>query len=404
MKIAIFCHSMISDWNHGNAHFLRGVTTELLRRGHDVQVFEARDAWSARSLSAEAGAQALYDYRPHYPPFDICRYALAELDLDAALEGVDLVIVHEWNPPELVRRVGAHRAKGGRYRLLFHDTHHRMLTAPAEMALFDFSGYDGVLAFGAVLREEYLKLGWGSRVFTWHEAADVRVFRPRPEIEPSADLVWIGNWGDEERSQELHEFLLEPVRRLRLASRVHGVRYPEEARAALSRAGVEYHGWLPNYRVPEVFAAFRVTVHVPRRPYAQTLRGIPTIRPFEALACGIPLVSAPWSDSEGLFRPDRDFLIARDGHEMERLLRSVLHDRELAAELAASGRETILERHTCSHRVDELLHICRVVGVRGADPGLRAKSASQDRPEPLTGNGLTLNTAQYIAMQTGGEP
>lgn len=51
------------------------------------------------------------------------------------------------------------------------------------------------------------------------------------------------------------------------------------------------------------FAQFKVTIHVPRRPYTQALPGIPTIRLFEALACGIPLIGAPWDDVEGLFTP-----------------------------------------------------------------------------------------------------
>jgi len=98
-------------------------------------------------------------------------------------------------------------------------------------------------------------------------------------------------------------------------------------------------------------------VHVPRRPYASALPGIPTIRVFEALACGIPLVSAPWDDAEHLFTPGEDFLFARTGAEMKAQLRAVLHDADLARSLATHGRETILARHTCAHRVDELLRI-----------------------------------------------
>jgi spore maturation protein CgeB len=371
MNVAIFCHSVLSDWNHGNAHFLRGVARELLRRGHGVRFFEPADAWSVENLLADAGPAALEGYRAHYPEFSVSRYQLAELDLDAALDGVQLVLVHEWNAPELVRRIGESRARGGHYRVLFHDTHHRLLTAPEEFARFDFSSYDGVLAFGEVLRDAYHERGWGRRAFTWHEAADVELFRPLRAVEPQGELVWIGNWGDEERTRELQEFLLGPVHKLGLSCQVHGVRYPEAARVALRSAGVLYRGWLANYRVPEVFAAFRVTVHVPRRPYAEALRGIPTIRPFEALACGIPLLSAPWSDSEGLFRVGQDLLMARDGAEMQRLLRAVLHDADLARWLAVSGQETIRRRHTCAHRVDELLRICGVIGLdaeTGASP------------------------------------
>src|SRR5690606_20408122 len=156
-------------------------------------------------------------------------------------------------------------------------------------------------------------------------------------------------------------FLLEPVRRLALSVRVYGVRYPDHARRALAAAGAAYGGWLPNHRVPEVFARHAVTVHVPRRPYVEALPGIPTIRVFEALACGIPLVSAPWSDCEGLFRP-ADMLRARDGAGMAAHLRAVLADPDLAQELARSGLETIRARHTCAHRVDQLLAICAELG------------------------------------------
>jgi spore maturation protein CgeB len=89
------------------------------------------------------------------------------------------------------------------------------------------------------------------------------------------------------------------------------------------------------------------------------LPGIPTIRPFEALACGLPLVTAPWTDAENLFTPGRDFLVARNGREMKRHLRDLLQDEAMAREIAQHGRNTILKRHTCAHRVDELLAICR---------------------------------------------
>ncbi|HEX5581163.1 MAG TPA: glycosyltransferase, partial [Gemmatimonadaceae bacterium] len=169
--------------------------------------------------------------------------------------------------------------------------------------------------------------------------------------------VWIGNWGDDERSAELQEFLLDPVRDLGLRARIHGVRYPADALARLREAGVEYAGWLPNYEAPRVFARFAATVHVPRRPYVEALPGIPTIRPFEALACGIPLVSAPWDDVEGLFTEGADYLVARDGAGMRRRLRDVVNDAALARELSEHGRRTILARHSCAHRVDELLEI-----------------------------------------------
>jgi spore maturation protein CgeB len=361
VNVALFVHSLRSCWNHGNAHFLRGVASELVALGHAVTAYEPEDAWSAQSLARDHGAAALDAWREAYPELPVVVYRREALDLGAALDGVELAIVHEWNDPGLVAAVGAERRRRPRLRALFHDTHHRAVTNPAEMARYDLSGYDGVLAFGRVLAELYLARGWARRAFTWHEAADVRRFRPL-RAEPGSDLVFVGNWGDEERTAELETFLLGPVRALGLRADVHGVRYPPQGLAALASAGIGFRGWLPNHRAPEVLARHRVTVHFPRRPYAAALPGIPTIRPFEALACGIPLVCAPWDDAEGLFRPGTDYLVARDGAEMARHLRAILDEPGLARSLVAHGLETILARHTCAHRAAELVGFAAELG------------------------------------------
>jgi spore maturation protein CgeB len=365
VQIVLFYPSLIADWNNGNAHFLRGIVRELLAAGHTVTVYEPAAGWSLRNMLDEHGPEALQGFYAAYPYLDSVRYRLDQLDLDAVLAGAQLVLVHEWSEPELVARLGAHRARSGGYRLLFHDTHHRSVTDRGSMAAYDLRHYDGVLAFGAVIRDLYLREGWVRRAWVWHEAADTRLFRPRAAGAPEGDLVWVGNWGDEERTAELHEFLLGPVRELGLRAGVYGVRYPAEGQRALAAAGICYHGWLPNYSVPHIFARYRLTIHVPRRPYVRQLPGIPTIRPFEALACGIPLISAPWDDSEGLFTPGRDYLVAHDGAEMTRLIRRLLDDHALAQGLAEHGRRTLLVRHTCRHRIEELLGIyAQLVGQR----------------------------------------
>jgi len=357
MRVILFYHSVISDWNHGNAHMLRGIARELQVRGHEVRIYEPADGWSLEQLRRERGEEPVRRFHALFPHLESRLYDPARLDLDRALDGADLVIVHEWNEPELVERIGAHRTESRGYRLLFHDTHHRAVTDPEAMARYDLSEYDGVLAFGESLCEVYRERGWAERVWCWHEAADTSLFRPMRVRDQVGDLVWIGNWGDEERTTELYEFLVEPVRALQLRARVYGVRYPPAGRRALAGAGIGYAGWLPNYEVPSVFGRYRATVHIPRRPYRERLVGIPTIRVLEALACGIPLVTAPWEDSEGLFRPGEDFLIARDGIEMQSHLRALLLDEGLSEEIATSGLQRVLERHTCAHRVAELIAI-----------------------------------------------
>ena len=209
-----------------------------------------------------------------------------------------------------------------------------------------------------MLREVYSRRGWSRRAFTWHEAADLALFHPIKGAEKENDLVWIGNWGDDERTRELDEFLVRPAAKLGLRTIVHGVRYPAPVKAALARNGIHYAGWLPNDQTPEAFAKSRLTIHVPRRPYVAALRGIPTIRVFEALACGIPLISAPWRDEESLFPPGA-YLTAASTGEMVRAMSNVLEDRGLAAALVQTGLEAIKSRHSCAHRALELLNIAK---------------------------------------------
>jgi spore maturation protein CgeB len=379
MHFVVFCHSLVSDWNHGNAHFLRGIVTELGSLGHTVDVYEPEDGWSRRNLREDQGEAALVAFRQRFPHLHSKRYRPEGPSLDRALADADVVLVHEWTDPALVAAIGAHRETHGHYRLLYHDTHHRAVSDRAAWESLDLRGYDAALVFGGALAEVYRQRAEIPRVYVWHEAADVRVFHPEARAggghatpspwtstPPVSDLVWIGNWGDDERTAELEEFLLEPIHELGLSAAIYGVRYPEAARAALERAGAVYHGYLPNHAVPAAFARARLTIHVPRRYYAQSLPGIPTIRPFEALACGIPLISAPWDDREHLFEPGKDFLFARSGREMTEHIRALLSDPARARAQAEHGRATVLARHTCAHRVGELMSILRELALQEA--------------------------------------
>src|ERR1700710_2136952 len=179
MKAVFFCHAFSSCWNNGNAHFLRGVTRELARLGHEVVVCEPLDGWGRNNALQDGGEAILLEAASLVSGVRVHSYKNLP-DLDVVLQGADCVVVHEWNPPELIARIGRCRAHGAGFTLLFHDTHHRAVTAPHELAAFDLNGFDGVLAFGEVLREIYVRRGWARRAFTWHEAADIDLYRPLP--------------------------------------------------------------------------------------------------------------------------------------------------------------------------------------------------------------------------------
>src|SRR5437763_12779075 len=99
MKIVLFHQSVLSCWNHGNVHFLRGVARELIRSGHQVVVYEQEDGWSRTNALLDGGKDILAEAAGLIPGLAICSYRADALDVEVATDGADLVIVHEWNSP-----------------------------------------------------------------------------------------------------------------------------------------------------------------------------------------------------------------------------------------------------------------------------------------------------------------
>jgi spore maturation protein CgeB len=364
LNIHYFAHSWVSDWNHGNAHFLRGLARALQAMGHRVKCYEQLGSWSLSNLVKTEGERAIVaidEFRRIYPGLNIHFYNSDATFPEFALHnlrGADIVIIHEWNDPDVVNSILALKNKL-KFRALFHDTHHRAYTNAREILRFRLDLFDGVLAFGDAITRIY-KDGFGIKnVWTFHEAADTAVFHP-VHTEKTNDLVWIGNWGDEERTRELEEFLIGPARALRNRKViVHGVRYPEEGIKKLHEAGIEFRGYVPNLEAPRVYGQSRIALHVPRRQYSNGLSGVPTIRVFEALACGAPLVCSPWNDAENLFRPGEDYVCVGDAKTMTSEIQRLLHDDAARRQLTANGLQTIRNRHTCNHRAQQLVDICQ---------------------------------------------
>lgn len=366
LNIALFCHSLVSDWNHGNVHFLRGLMRALAREGHQVRCYEELGSWSLSNLMREqsqVAIDAIDQFAQSFPELNVRFYDSRNnfaAFLDEELKGTDLVLLHEWNSPLVVNSILELKKKYD-FIALFHDTHHRAYSRPREILQFHLHLMDGVLAFGESIRHIYAE-GFGvPRTWTFHEAADVEVFKPLARSK-EIDVVWIGNWGDEERTNELQEFLIEPVAAIsgcRVV--VHGVRYPDHALQRLQAAGVGYRGYLPNLLSPEVYAQSVTTVHIPRQQYANGLSGVPTIRVFEAMACGIPMLCSPWSDDEHLFHPGEDYLVVSNGGQMKKALEDLLKDEKARRQISEHAVETIHSSHTCAHRARQLISICEEI-------------------------------------------
>jgi spore maturation protein CgeB len=363
MKIVSFVHSIVSDWNNGHAHFLRGLVTALQQRGYQVTCCEPCNNWSTKNLFATAQGAPFLEFARRFPRLDVRFYDPRDGPLDQMDEltaGADLVIVHEFNEPDIVGAAGFVRRRRKDFLLLFHDTHHRLASVPHEIVRFNLADYDGILAFGESLARLYRQIGLPN-VSVFHEAADIRTFFPL-EADKEHDVVWIGNWGDDERAKQIHEYLIDAAASLpALRFTVHGVRYPRGVLRSFDKAGIRYEGWVPNFAVPEVFAKSRMTLHILRSFYCTALPGIPTIRPFEAMACGIPLITTQWHDTEQLFCAGRDYLVAESPAQMRQHIQLLTGSAQRRQDLAGYALETIRRRHHCDLRAEQLEETCRTL-------------------------------------------
>jgi spore maturation protein CgeB len=262
--------------------------------------------------------------------------------------------VHEWTAPRLVHHIGRLARELG-VRSMFHDTHYRVVLDPAYRASLSLEQYDDILAFSPSVADRFRALGF-TNVQVLHEAADTTVFAP-VAVPKTTDVVFVGNYGDGDRSQELEEYVFEPRSALpHLRYAVYGVRYPESVLARLRNGlDITYGGWLPNVAVPRVYSSAKVVLHVPRRQYVEMLPGTPTIRVFEALATGACLISLPWPDTDNLFEAGQDYAVAHSPTDMRDLIAWLTTDPAARARFGEHGLQTILHKHTCGHRADQLL-------------------------------------------------
>jgi hypothetical protein len=302
MKIAYFTHSLASCWNHGNAHFLRGVLRELIAAGHEVSAFEPRTpgAWSTCCRTTARWGCARYRRRLSGAAFAIvtARSGPAELCADA-----DVVIVHEWNEPSVVAASGAARPRRPASRCCSTTPTTARSASPRPCGPTTCRPTTGCWPSARRCRglprlglgRARLDLARGRR-----HAAVPSARRGGPARRDRLDRQ-LGATTSAPRSWSSSCF--RPARTTGVALDIYGVRYPGRAQATLSPYGVALPRLARPIRMRRGSSRAAMTVHVPRRFYTRSLPGIPTIRVFEALACGIPLLSAPWSDSEDLFRP-----------------------------------------------------------------------------------------------------
>ena len=357
MRMVFLGLSISSSWGNGHATTYRALLDALRRRGHDVLFLERDVPWYAaeRDLpEAEAGFVELYGSHEEL------RDRFVEDVRDA-----DVVVVGSYVPDGVA--VGEWVLDTARGTTAFYDIDTPVTLAKLERGDHEYLApqlvprYDLYLSFtgGPTLRRIERELG-SPRARALYCAVDPKRHVP-VEAERRYELGYLGTYSDD-RQPALERLLLEPARRLPEARfAVAGPQYPDGIEWPANFERIQH---LPPARHVGFYAAQAFTLNVTRAAMARA-GWSPSVRLFEAAACGVPVISDPWPGLEELFRPGREILVAHGSEDVVRFLRETGEDERRA--IGERARRRVLAEHTAERRAEELEgHVAELAGARAA--------------------------------------
>lgn len=358
MKIVIFGLSITSSWGNGHAVTYRALVRELVRRGHDVLFLERDMPWYAahRDLPEPPyGHTILYD-----DPEDLYERRRA------SIAGADLLVVGSFLPDGItVARRALGLAAGA---TAFYDIDTPVTLDKLERGEAEYIDrslvpcFDLYLSFTGGPTLEALEREFGApRARHLPCSVDSEVYYPE-DTSVRWDLGYLGTHSDD-RQPKLERLLVRPARSWSDGRFiVAGPGYPADTRWPDNVERIEH---LPPDRHRDFYNAQRYTLNVTRS--AMVRRGwSPSVRLFEAAACGTPIITDRWDGLADYFEPGREVLVADDAREVYDILRE-LSDGERRA-LGRRARARVLREHTAAHRAASLERFAReVLGERRSE-------------------------------------
>lgn len=344
MRIVIFGLSITSSWGNGHATTYRGLVRELSARGHDVLFLERDVPWYAANRDLAA------------PPYGETRFytdlATLRERFAADVRDADLIVVGSFVPDGV--EIGTWVTDVATGVTAFYDIDTPVTLAKLEAGCYDYltpeliGRFDLYLSFtgGPTLERLERELG-ARRALPLYCSVDPELYGPE-EGEQRYALSYMGTYSPD-RQAALDQLLLEVARRSPLAEfAVAGPQYPPELGWP---ANVERTEHLPPARHRGFYNASRFTLNITRRDMIAAGYA-PSVRLFEAAACGVPIISDIWDGIETFFEPGREILLARTADDVQRIL-GATSERERRA-IGARARERALGAHTAAHRAAEL--------------------------------------------------
>jgi spore maturation protein CgeB len=342
-KLVILGLSITSSWGNGHATTYRALVKALARRGHDVLFLERDVPWYAehRDLPDPPYCRTLlYDDLPDL-----------EKKAGAAIRDADAVIVGSYVPEGVATgHLVLARARGP---VAFYDidtpvTLAKLAAGDSEYIDEELIGaYDAYLSFTGGPTLDRLEALGSPRAAALYCSVDPDIHAP-VAVERRWRLGYLGTYSPD-RQPGLEALLLAPAERMPQAEfAVAGPQYPED----ISWPGnVTHIQHLPPAEHPAFYCAQDFTLNVTRADM-RAAGYSPSVRLFEAAACGVPILSDDWPGLDSILKVGSEILVAHDTEEAMAILQRT--SRKARDAMAAAARRAVLARHTSAHRAAEL--------------------------------------------------
>lgn len=348
MKLVVFGLSLSSSWGNGHATTYRALLRAFAARGHEIVFYE----WDAPWYRGE---------HRDLPRPDYCRLVLygewervASRALGDAREAdATLVGSYVHRGPRVIDDL----AEDGVDPLFFYDIDTPVTVSLLRTGKADYLRADQIPLFaryfsftGGPWLHEVLERELGARDATpLHCSVDAGRYHPTlPDAELRADLAYMGTYAPD-RQPMLERLLNKPARSLPTQRfLVAGPQYPSDYRWARN---VRLLSHLPPARHPAFYSSADWQLNATRADMVAA-GWSPSVRLFEAAACGAAMLSDRWPGIEEFFTPGREILLPESASEVVDLLRTTHPDDRHA--IGHSARERVLREHTAERRAEQL--------------------------------------------------
>jgi spore maturation protein CgeB len=356
LDIVVIGLSITSSWGNGHATTYRGLVRELVRRGHRVAFLERDVPWYAMNRDM-----------PQPPYGETILYGTLE-ELRSRhgwrVREADLVIVGSYVPEGAA--VGEWVTRAARGLTAFYDIDTPVTLAKLARGDAEYLSHELVRRYGLYLSFtggptlHRLESEFGSPAARpLYCAVDPELYSPEPEAQPRWDLGYMGTYSAD-RQPTLERLLLDPAAAWpegRFA--VVGPQYPASIPWPANVTRVEH---LPPSEHRAFYTAQRFTLNVTRADMIAA-GWSPSVRLFEAAACGTPIVSDWWDGLESVLVPGEEILVARDEGDVLAYVRELGESERRA--IGERARRRVLREHTAAHRAEELeRHVLVLLGSR----------------------------------------